>query len=141
VCVVALIACVPLRAWRGRVLFAIVALLLAWVVSDFFKAVFHRARPADWQLVHESSTSYSSGHATLTVVVYGLWAYFLWNSSLPRPLRLVLSGMLVLWCLIVAWSRLAMGAHYPTDIAGGWLLAAAVLLGLRALVGLRRKAL
>ena len=128
--------------WRGRVAFSVIALLAGWVISDFFKSVFHRPRPTNWVGVHETSNAYSSGHATLSLIVYGLWAYFLWQSELPTPVRAVASGTLVLWCLIIAWSRLAMGAHYPTDILGGWLLGIAVLAGLGSLVALiRRKTL
>ena len=119
-------------SWRGRVAFSVVALLVGWVVSDFFKDLFERARPLDWVGVHETSYSYSSGHATLTLIAYGLWAYYLWRSDLPAPLRAGLSGFLVLWCAIVGWSRLAMGAHYPTDVLGGWLLGLAILAAIRA---------
>ena len=138
----ALLASIWLPRWRGRVAFGVVALLVAWRISDLFKSVFARPRPEHWVLVRESSGSYSSGHATLSLVVYGLWAYFIWRSGLPRPVRVAVSGMLVLWCLIVAWSRLAMGAHFPTDLAGGWLLGLVVLTALGAATGfLRRKTL
>lgn len=138
---IALVAALVLPRWRGRVAFAVAALLASWVVSDFFKGVFHRPRPEDWVLVRETSNSYSSGHATLSLVVYGLWAYFLWRSNLPPAVRLIASGTLMVWCLIVAWSRLAMGAHYPTDLIGGWLLGIAMLTGLWSLSTLRRKPL
>ena len=140
--VLAVIGSLWVPRWRGRVAFGVVALLSAWVVSDYFKSVFARPRPADWVIVHESSTSYSSGHATLSLVVYGLWAYFIWHTALPQPVRVAVSGTLALWCLIVAWSRLAMGAHYPTDLVGGWLLALAILTALAAVTtSLRRKTL
>lgn len=123
-------------SWRGRVAFALVALLSTWLISDFFKNFFGRPRPEHWFLFHETSASYASGHAALPLIAYGLPAIFLWKSGLSRPVRLAASGALALWCALVAWSRLAMGAHYPTDLLGGWLLALAVLAGLRALVEL-----
>jgi membrane-associated phospholipid phosphatase len=137
-CVVTIVISLSARQWRGRVVFVIAALLAAWVVSDRFKALFDRPRPEHWLLVHETSPSYSSGHATNSLVFYGLWAYYLWRSDLPPAIRFVGAGALGIWCLVVAWSRLAMGAHYLTDILGGWLLAIVVVCTLAAIVAIAR---
>ncbi len=118
---------VTFPAWRGRVIFALVVTLASWQASDVFKARFARPRPEHWVRIHETSFAYSSGHAMFAVLVYGLWAYFLWKSDLPRPIRIVGSIVLVVWGCGVLWSRLALGAHYPTDLIGGILLATAAL--------------
>lgn len=115
------------RAWRGRILFSIAVALVTWRVSDALKDLFHRPRPAYWRLLHETSYSYSSGHAMFATVVFGLWAWFIWNSGLPRRIRLAVAPLLAIWALGVLWSRLALGAHYVTDLAGGVLLGAAAL--------------
>ena len=114
-------------ALRARVAFAVLSNLGVWQLSDALKLVFRRARPPHWIVHHETSYSYSSGHATLSLVVYGLWAFFIWRSELPKPVRLVASGALVLWTLGVGWSRLSLGAHYLSDVIGGYLLTAAWL--------------
>ncbi|MGO8920552.1 MAG: phosphatase PAP2 family protein [Stellaceae bacterium] len=127
IAVVALLVAWRYPAWRGRVLFAVALNLLAWKISDVCKDLFHRPRPGQSVWDHETSFSYSSGHATDAVVVYGLWAYFLWKSDLPQPWRGTLAALLALWALGVSWSRLALGVHYATDVLGGWLLGAALL--------------
>ena len=131
-CVATIVAAIFLPRWRGRVAFAIGALLLTWIISDRFKDFFNRPRPEHWLLVHESSASYSSGHSALALAFYGLWALMIWMSDLPFGARVAASGVLFAWSVVIDWSRLAMGAHYPTDIIGGWLLAIAVVAGLRA---------
>jgi membrane-associated phospholipid phosphatase len=114
-------------AWRGRVLFAIPTTLVTWQASDALKNVFRRPRPEYWRLIHEPTFAYSSGHAMFAVLVYWLWAWFVWNSGLPRPVRLLVAPLLVLWGCGVIWSRLALGAHYVTDLVGGVLLAVTAL--------------
>lgn len=125
--VLAISTAVTFPAWRGRVIFALAVTVITWQASDFFKARFARPRPEHWVHVHESSFAYASGHAMFAVLVYGLWAYFIWKSELPRGARMAIATILVLWGLGVIWSRLALGAHYPTDLIGGVLLATAAL--------------
>lgn len=115
------------RGWRGRILFSIAVTLLTWRVSDALKALFRRPRPVVWRLLHETSFSYPSGHAMFATVVFGLWAWFIWTSGLPRRVRIVVAPLLGAWALGVIWSRLALGAHYVTDLAGGVLLGVAAL--------------
>jgi undecaprenyl-diphosphatase len=124
----ALLLGVLVPAWRARAFFAIAMNLAAWKISDALKDVFHRPRPEQWIWHRETSFSYSSGHATDAVVVYGLWALFLWKSGVPQPWRGMLAAALAIWALGVSWSRLALGVHYATDVIGGWLLGAIVLL-------------
>jgi undecaprenyl-diphosphatase len=114
-------------AWRARTIYALVTTLVTWQVSDALKNVFRRPRPDYWRLIHEPSFSYSSGHAMFALLVYWTWAWFIWNSDLPRAVRLTLAPALALWGCGVIWSRLALGAHYVTDLVGGLLLGTAAL--------------
>ena len=125
--IIAVAVAIRYPAWRGRVIFAVVTTLVSWQVSDVLKIAFRRPRPEYWRLIHEPTYSYSSGHAMFAVLVYWLWAWFLWNSGLPRPLRFVATPVLALWGCGVIWSRLALGAHYVTDLAGGVLLGITML--------------
>jgi membrane-associated phospholipid phosphatase len=114
-------------AWRARVIFALATTLVTWQLSDALKNVFRRPRPDYWRLIHEPTFAYSSGHAMFAVLVYWLWAWFIWNSALPRQVRFVVAPALALWGCGVIWSRLALGAHYVTDLVGGVLLAVTAL--------------
>jgi undecaprenyl-diphosphatase len=123
----AIVLAVRAPAWRGRVLFSIPTTLVAWQASDLLKNVFHRPRSPYWYLIREPSYAYPSGHALFALLVYGLWAWYVWRSDLPRTVRLVLAPLLALWACGVVWSRLALGAHYVTDLIGGLLLGATAL--------------
>ena len=126
-CGLLLVAALVRRAWLPPVLASIVALVVAWRVSDLGKAYFERPRPAHWFVHHETSFSYASGHATLALAFYGFWAYVVWASPWPPAGRRLTVALLSAWIVATGWSRLALGAHFPSDVAGGYLLGAAVL--------------
>lgn len=129
-------------SWRARAIVAIPAALIAWQVSDVLKNVFKRPRPEYWTLIHEPTYSYSSGHAMFAFLVYWAWSWFVWKSALPQRVRALVAPLLFLWGCGVIWSRLALGAHYVTDLIGGVLLGAALLSLASAIdVAIRRRML
>jgi undecaprenyl-diphosphatase len=128
VCVALLGFALVRRDWLARVLLSIVTLVIAWRVSDLGKDYFHRPRPPYWYARHEPSYSYASGHTTLSLAFYGFWIYLLWNSGHSLRVRGLAVALLAAWIALIAWSRLALGAHYATDVVGGWLLGLAALL-------------
>ncbi len=115
------------REWRARIVFAILTTLGGWQISNVLKDRFTRPRPEYWIVYHETTYSYSSGHAMFATIVYWLWAYYVARSELRPGLRYPLCAALILWGVGVVWSRLALGAHYPTDLAGGVLLGVAMI--------------
>ena len=133
---IAILIAVRVPAWRGRVTYSVVTTVVTWQVSDVLKTVFRRPRPEYWRIIHEPTYAYSSGHAMFAVLVYGLWAWFVWRSDLPRPVRLIVPPLLVFWAIGILWSRLALGAHYVTDLIGGILLAVTALSLASAISGL-----
>jgi undecaprenyl-diphosphatase len=125
--VIGLGAAARYRAWRGRIVFAVVTTVVSWQTSNLLKDVFARPRPSYWYVYHEPSFSYSSGHAMFATIVYGLWAVNIARSALPAAIRIPLTMILAAWGAAVIWSRLALGAQYPTDLIGGVLLGIAML--------------
>jgi undecaprenyl-diphosphatase len=137
-CVAALIFGLVRRAWLGRVLVAVVGLVVVWQTSDLFKLAFHRPRPPH-PILAETSYGYPSGHADLAIFFYGLWACYVWQSGLERPQRATIVVALLAWVLAIGWSRLALGAHYPSDVLGGYAYGAGWLALSVGLVPSRRK--
>lgn len=80
-----------------------------------------RARPDGIiPAVVESSPSFPSGHATLSLALYGFTAYFLCK-QFPEKKPLILAAATVL-ILIIGFSRLYLGAHFPTDVLAGYVV-------------------
>jgi undecaprenyl-diphosphatase len=90
------------------------------VLNTFLKLGFGRPRPTivDWG-THAASSSFPSGHAMNSVIVYGTVAYLaarLQARHRARVLTLVVAGVII---LLVCASRLYLGVHYPSDVAAG----------------------
>lgn len=124
-------------AWRGRILFSIAILLLCWRGVDLLQHVFARPRRLDWVVKHETAFSYPSSHAAIAAGFYGLWASMLFLSELPRATRIAGGTLLAVFAIAICWARLALGAHYLTDLIGGILFAVALIsIGLAIVPGI-----
>lgn len=113
--------------WRARIVFSIVMLLLCWRGADLAQHLFARPRRLDWIVKHETSFSYPSSHAAIATGFYALWGVMLFMSELPRNTRNVAGTLLIVLAVAVCWSRLALGAHFLTDLIGGVLLGIALV--------------
>jgi undecaprenyl-diphosphatase len=98
------------------------------------KLLFHRARPDAWLRIHETDLSYPSGHAVTAVVFFVGCALLAWHAPLPRPVAGVLVAVLLACAAGIPWSRLALAAHYFTDVLGGLLFGTAFLCAALALI-------
>jgi membrane-associated phospholipid phosphatase len=112
----------------------ILSQILSQTIVELVKARFRRTRPDYWLVGLEAGHSYPSGHATTAVVFFIGWALVAIFSSMPLAVKAPLTLLLVLWAIGVSWSRLALGAHYLSDVAGGTIFGAGWLCALAAIV-------
>ncbi len=117
-------------AWRSRLTFAILSLLIAWRGTDAWQHFFARPRRLDWVIKHETSFSYPSSHTAIAVAFYLVLAVFIARSTLPG--RAWIASAIGVLALAIMWSRLALGAHYLTDIVGGALWGGTIVAALVA---------
>ena len=108
--------------WVSALLFA-GSVAGGFALNALLKIAFARQRPDLWPaLVAEITYSFPSGHATMATVFFGgLAAVVLHLSSRPvvRRLALVLATTAI---LMIAASRVYLGAHWTTDVTAGILL-------------------
>jgi membrane-associated phospholipid phosphatase len=106
----------------------------AILLYDIGKAVVHRARPpAIYHVGYSfSGASFPSGHTTVAIAMWGMFAFLLAARASPRTRKGLVVGAVVLIVAIGA-SRIYIGAHWPTDVIGGYALGGAWLAGLMAL--------
>ncbi len=83
------------------------------------KSIFARIRPALWDwILHVGHYSFPSGHAMLSMVVYGFIAYSL-AEQYPQYKKQIFASAIAL-ILAVGFSRLYLGVHWATDVTAGY---------------------
>jgi undecaprenyl-diphosphatase len=118
------------RAWV-EALALIAASAGAGLLDAALKLWFHRDRPSvAWALARESTFSFPSGHATLSLVVYGMILYLILRLSHSRFLDAAATLIALPLILAIGLSRVYLGVHYPSDILAGYLAGAIWLLAM-----------
>jgi undecaprenyl-diphosphatase len=109
------------RDWRSVALLAI-TLVGAIGLYDIVKPLVGRARPpATLWIGHYSGSAFPSGHATQSIAFYGMLAVVLSTGRSARAKHLLWIGAAAMTLLIGA-SRVYLGAHWLTDVLGGYAL-------------------
>jgi undecaprenyl-diphosphatase len=94
----------------------------AFLISTVLKSQTLRPRPSLEQLVVVYDSSFPSGHALNAFIFYSLLAYFTYKFTHSRKWTVLASlcaGMLI---LLIGFSRMYLGVHYPSDIVAGYLI-------------------
>jgi membrane-associated phospholipid phosphatase len=118
--------------WRGRlswVLFLIAAAVTGTGIRLLVLRLVARPRPVD-RLTAAAGWAFPSGHTTSAAVTAGVAILFILAGVRREPLRTALVVTVAGWAVLVGISRVALLAHWPTDVLGGWLVATAVVAGL-----------
>lgn len=99
-----------------------VAIPLLWGLGHW---LLHRPRPVDGFVLIDSN-GFPSGHTSHAAAAALLAVLLLWPHQRPagRAVTAFLAGGFV---LVVGLTRLALLAHWPADVLGGWLLALVVV--------------
>jgi undecaprenyl-diphosphatase len=126
----------------GIIFFAVIAYLLMmrrraaalWVaaavgggvlLSNVLKLSFDRPRPE--LVVHAArvfTSSFPSGHATLSAVTFLTLGVLLASIHSSRRLKLFFLGLAIFLTVLVGVTRVYLGVHYPTDVLAGWCVGA-----------------
>jgi undecaprenyl-diphosphatase len=116
---------VILRRW-GTALMLACAVTGGLVASHGLKLLIERPRP---DLVPHGvpvlTLSFPSGHATMSAVVYLTLGALLASLQPSRRAAAYLLGVAVLLTVLVGFSRVYLGVHWPSDVLAGWALGAA----------------
>jgi membrane-associated phospholipid phosphatase len=117
VAVVAIVLLAGLKLWREAMFLALAIVGAAGFVAGL-KRVIHRARPVD---IYDGLAEYSfpSGHAGMSIVLFGFLAFLLASRAGPGWRRIIYSTSIVL-VLLIGFSRIYLGAHWLSDVLAGF---------------------
>ena len=114
-----------LRHWREAT-FAATAFFGSSLLNLGAKQFFQRDRPTLWESISPEDTfSFPSGHAMGSMTLAMTAILLAWPSRWRWPV-LVLATV---FALLVGYSRVYLGVHFPSDILAGWMAGTAWVVG------------
>jgi len=125
---VGLVAWLFLTHRRRKGILVVLILIAVTAGSEAIKQVVARPRPPGSDTVVPGVIySYPSGHVLEAVTIFGIIAILLWRSSQPFWLRAGFAIFVAMFVALVAIARVAIDAHYPSDVLAGLLSGIGVL--------------
>jgi len=113
------------RKFKDDAVLVAAAALGGVALDEVMKLHFKRLRPdVPWAFVHEHSFSFPSGHSVLAMVMYGVIVYKTHDKLRSKRAKAALVVGALLMVLGIGVSRVYLGAHYPSDVAGGYFVGA-----------------
>lgn len=121
----AVIALLFLNLRREAWLFG-ATVFFGWMLNNLMKWLVGRPRPEIVpHLTEAGGNSFPSGHSFASAMIYIGLAIAFASLSQRHPLRYTLIGTAMVLSAMIAWSRVMLGVHYPSDVTAGWLGGAA----------------
>ncbi len=122
------------RRWRSLT-YLIVTLLGSIIINRTAKVLLHRVRPHLWESpAPEFDYGFPSGHAMSSMTFVAVLVILTWGSRW-RWLVLIVGTIFV---LVIGWTRLYLGVHYPSDILAGWMVSVGWAVGVSLIIRLWR---
>jgi membrane-associated phospholipid phosphatase len=108
------------KRWWPSLLMMVVAVPGGMLLNEWIKILVHRHRPfVDGWFVDWSGYSFASGHTIGATLLYGQLALFIIPMIKNRGGRALVFSAATFVIVLVGFSRIALGAHYLTDVLGG----------------------
>lgn len=126
---------------KETIIWVVIVITLAWMLSNrrftlqvtlsmitvlilnrLIKLWIQRPRPATNLLMHYGSYSFPSGHSSAAAAIIGCLILLIWRVNRRRWVKVVGTICFIILVIVVGYSRIYVGAHFPSDVLAGWCL-------------------
>ncbi|MBD2197389.1 MULTISPECIES: phosphatase PAP2 family protein [Calothrix] len=133
--VLPIMSAIAIVLWRRKLWRSLAYLLTTGIGSIIInrtaKALMHRVRPQLWlSSAPEFDYAFPSGHAMTSMTLVMILLILAINH--PRRWLMLLFGSF--YVVAIAWTRLYLGVHFPSDILAGWMVAIAWAIGVSLII-------
>ncbi|MED4473149.1 MULTISPECIES: phosphatase PAP2 family protein [Bacillaceae] len=94
--------------------------LFSYFINGFIKDIIPRERPSIIVAANAVGGSFPSGHAMISMVCYGLLAFFITRKVKVHSISIIIQVSLSLLVFLIGISRFIINAHYLTDVLAGF---------------------
>ena len=113
--------------------FGILIIISAWI-NSFIKDLWKQPRPFNFDpslgLAFEPTYGAPSGHAQMSLTFWipmAAWLSSEWKRKNPVQKRYLIWTGAIFIVLLIGFTRLYLGVHFPTDLFSGWIIAGIIL--------------
>ncbi|WP_414572243.1 phosphatase PAP2 family protein [Nostoc sp. CCY 9925] len=118
------------KRWRSLA-YVLTISLGSVIISRTGKELMHRVRPHLWDsIAPELSFAFPSGHAIASITLVAILLILSWATPWRRLVFIFGS----LYVIAIAWCRVYLGVHFPSDILAGWMVALAWAIGVSLII-------
>ena len=125
VLVIALAGAIVLAGYRWAALMLVLAAAGSSGLYQLASAFVAQPRPAA-DLVRVTTvlptSGFPSGHVTTVTAIFGFAAFLAYRALRPSPTKWIPVAVVALTILVMGYSRVYLGAHWPSEVLGGGLL-------------------
>ena len=102
------------------IVFFIIAQAAGGLLTKVLKHFFARSRPSVDAAYDAVGYSFPSGHAMGSFLLYGFIGYLIVRSQRGRTTKWISGLLVLLFILMIGFSRIYLGVHYPSDVLAGY---------------------
>jgi undecaprenyl-diphosphatase len=105
---------------REAVVFAS-AILIGYFLNNLIKFLLKVPRPDIDPIAYANFYSFPSGHAMNSFIFFASVSYLVFHFTRKNTLSLLACGFSIVMVLLIGFSRVYLGVHYPSDIIAGYI--------------------
>ena len=110
------------RHHQKEAIIFIILMIMGIGINLGLKSNISRPRPAIAPLISENTYSFPSAHAMNSFVFYFALCFYIYHFTGNKKISFIFVLVAILLVLMIGFSRVYLGVHYPSDVLAGYLI-------------------